>query len=97
LKKHRNGYIVSPGYLEPSARRVVSECVIVQVDEDADHSLPAPWHRGDAVRIVSGPFVGLSGTIDGIARWDRLQVRVLISIFGRTTPVSLEFSQIEKV
>ncbi len=50
---------------------------------------------GDRVRIKSGPFKGLSGTIESVSE-DRSKVRVLISIFGRQTPLEIEMEQIEK-
>jgi transcriptional antiterminator NusG len=54
------------------------------------------WQRGDTVRVTEGPFADFTGKIEEVNP-DRDKVKVLISIFGRDTPVELEFNQIEKV
>jgi transcriptional antiterminator NusG len=54
------------------------------------------WTKGDVVRVVSGPFSNLEGKIDDVYA-DKEKLRVLISIFGRETPVELDFTQVEKV
>lgn len=50
---------------------------------------------GDKVRIKSGPLKGMSGIVEWISE-DRSKLRVLISIFGRQTPLEIETSQVEK-
>ncbi len=50
---------------------------------------------GDNARIIDGPFTGFSGVIDEIDE-DKSKLKLMISIFGRSTPVELEFFQIEK-
>ncbi len=54
------------------------------------------WEVGQAVRVNSGPFADFTGSIQEINA-PKDKVKVLISIFGRDTPVELEFSQIEKI
>ena len=54
------------------------------------------WSLGQAVRVMSGPFADFTGSIQEINA-PKDKVKVLISIFGRDTPVELEFSQIEKI
>ncbi len=54
------------------------------------------WAVGDVVRVVSGPFAEFTGKIEDV-NVPRETVKVLISIFGRDTPVELEFSQIERL
>jgi len=51
---------------------------------------------GESVRVKEGPFADFSGTISEIDE-DRLKVKVLVNIFGRETPVELEFNQIAKL
>lgn len=50
---------------------------------------------GDPVRVVSGPFVNFTGVIDEV-NLERGKLRVIVSMFGRETPVELEFHQVEK-
>jgi len=50
---------------------------------------------GDSVRIKDGPFADFMGIVDGVSE-ERGKVRVLVSFFGRETPVELDFLQIEK-
>jgi transcriptional antiterminator NusG len=62
-------------------------------------SLPKPkeqLNRGEAVRVVDGPFVGFNGLVDE-SKPEKGKVRVLVSIFGRQTPVELDFVQVEKI
>ncbi|MEK6680089.1 MAG: transcription termination/antitermination protein NusG [Nitrospirota bacterium] len=54
------------------------------------------FQKGDNVRIADGPFLGFTGAIDDIDI-DHRKLRVMVSIFGRSTPVELDFLQVEKV
>ena len=58
--------------------------------------LKIDFKKGDRVKVTSGPFFDFTGIVDEIAP-EKEKVRALISIFGRETPVELEFYQIEKV
>ena len=51
--------------------------------------------RGETVKIMDGPFASFSGKVDEVNP-ERDTVRVLVTIFGRSTPVELEFTQVEK-
>lgn len=51
---------------------------------------------GDVVRVISGPFQNFDGTIEAV-NVERGKLRVIISMFGRETPVELDFDQVEKV
>ena len=50
---------------------------------------------GDNAKIIDGPFIGFSGVVDEINE-DKSKLKLMISIFGRSTPVELEFFQVEK-
>jgi transcriptional antiterminator NusG len=54
------------------------------------------WSIGDGVRVTAGPFTEFTGKITEVSP-EREKVKVSISIFGRETPVELEFTQIEKL
>lgn len=54
------------------------------------------WQKGEVIRVTTGPFADFNGNIEEINA-DKQKVKVLISIFGRDTPVELDFNQIERV
>ncbi len=54
------------------------------------------WQKGEVIRVTSGPFADFNGTIEEVNA-DKQKLKVLISIFGRETPVELDFNQVERV
>ena len=64
--------------------------------EFEDTSISVDYDVNDSVQILNGPFKDSIGTVKEINK-EKQKVKVLVSMFGRETPVELEFSQIQKV
>jgi len=60
------------------------------------HEIIVGYEVGSTVKVVDGPLEGFLGTVDEI-EFDKSRVRVIVSMFGRETPVDLDFDQIEAV
>lgn len=70
--------------------------ILQQVQDGAD----APRHKfsfepGELVRVTEGPFADFNGTVEDV-NYEKSKLRVAVSIFGRSTPVELDFGQVEK-
>ncbi len=71
--------------------------LIEQMEGRAQRARPKiEFEQGDAIKVIDGPFAEFNGTVDEV-KPDKGKLRVLISIFGRNTPVELDFIQVEKV
>jgi transcriptional antiterminator NusG len=71
--------------------------IIAQMQEGVLRPKPKiKFEQGDKVQVTDGPFANFTGVVDEV-RPDRGRVRVMISVFGRSTPVELEFTQLEKI
>jgi transcriptional antiterminator NusG len=84
-----------------SATRSISEAEANNLlDRIAEGEMrPQPkvlFEEGENVRVLEGPFANFTGTVDEI-NLDKGKVRVLVSIFGRPTPIEIEFGQLEKI
>jgi transcription termination/antitermination protein NusG len=59
-------------------------------------SMKVKFEKGEQVRINEGPFANFTGTVDDVNE-DRQTLKVMVNIFGRSTPVEIEFSKVDKV
>lgn len=79
----------------PITQREVNE-IINRLEETVDKpSHKTVYEPGELVRVTDGPFNDFTGTVEEV-NYEKSRVRVAVSIFGRSTPVELEFSQVEK-
>ncbi len=84
-----------PGSVRPVPEREVLR-ITNQMTEGAARPVPKErFEEGESVRVTDGPFANFNGTVDEVNA-DKAKLRVLVSIFGRATPVELDFSQVEK-
>lgn len=68
-----------------------------QIAEGSISARPvATFEEGDQVRVSQGPFANMSGTVSYINQ-EKQRIRVLVSIFGRPTPVDLEYGHVERI
>lgn len=83
---------------QPSAlsQEVVDGILKRTQDTQAKPSPKVVFEEGEAVRITDGPFENFNGTIDAIFP-EKGKLKVSVSIFGRSTPVELEYWQVEKI
>ena len=78
----------------------ISEAEVVKIVNQMQEGTEKPRHKvefmvGEYVRVKDGPFTDFNGSVEDV-NYEKSKVRVSVTIFGRATPVELEFSQIEK-
>jgi len=71
--------------------------ILLQVTTAAEKPKPKySFEKGDQVRINEGPFTSFQGVVDEV-NLERNTLKVMVTIFGRSTPVELDFLQVEKL
>jgi len=90
-----SGFLGSGGKPRPMPTREV-EALKRQIEEGVERPRPkVMFDVGDAVRVMDGPFASFNGVVEEVME-DKAKLKVSVSIFGRPTPVELDFVQVEK-
>jgi transcription termination/antitermination protein NusG len=79
----------------------ISEAEVMKIVNQMQEGIEKPrpkveWVVGELVRVKDGPFTDFNGAIED-ANYEKSKVRVSVTIFGRATPVELDFAQVEKI
>ena len=93
--KKVSGFLGTKGTPVPVSDKEIEKILGQMKDGVAQPKSTIDYSVGEKVQVVDGPFASFSGLIEDIDE-EKLRVKVSVSIFGRPTPVDLEFSQIEK-
>jgi len=90
-----SGFLGSGNKPMPMPQREV-DALIQQIEEGIERPKPkVMFDIGDAVRVIDGPFASFNGVVEEVME-DKAKLKVSVSIFGRPTPVELEYIQVEK-
>jgi len=89
------GFLGSGSKPMPVSDREVAK-IIGAIEEGVERPKPTiTFEIGEAVRVIDGPFASFNGSVEQVDE-ERARLRVTVSIFGRATPVELEYAQVEK-
>ncbi|RMD47803.1 MAG: transcription termination/antitermination factor NusG [Aquificota bacterium] len=89
------GFVSAGGMPVPLEEKEIQR-VLGQIQKGAPKVKKLLYSQGDKVRVIEGPFMNFTGVVEKVIP-DKEKLVVNISIFGRSTPVELEFSQVEKI
>jgi transcriptional antiterminator NusG len=74
-----------------------ANAILQRIQEGEDKPQPKTlFDVGEMIRVIDGPFADFNGEVEEV-NYEKSRMRVAVSIFGRSTPVELEFGQVEKV
>lgn len=90
------GFVGTGQQPTPLSEEEVNHIVYKVADSREKPKLKVKFEKNEKVKITEGPFATFEGTIDDVNE-DKETVKVMVTIFGRSTPVELEFGQVEKV
>jgi transcriptional antiterminator NusG len=91
------GFLESGGEGPSPLRPDEVQRILGRIDEarEAGEKPEIPYKVGDAVKVVDGPFSDFSGVVEEVFP-EKAKVKVMVSIFGRKTPLELDYLQVEQ-
>ena len=90
------GFLGSGSKPMPVSEKEVAR-IIGAIEEGVERPKPTiSFEIGEAVRVIDGPFASFNGVVDDV-NLDKNTLKVMVTIFGRSTPVELDFLQVEKI
>ena len=92
---------IKDGVIDPDSVPDIQEQEVQRIKKQIEEGTLKPkpkitFEKGETVKVIEGPFANFSGVIEEV-RPDKAKVQVLVTIFGRTTPIELDFNQVEKI
>ncbi|XXK29497.1 transcription termination/antitermination protein NusG [Arenicellales bacterium nBUS_45] len=91
-----SGFVGGTGSKPVPIKDQEAQAILQQVQDGAHNPRPKyTFAPGEVVRVIDGPFKEFSGTVEDV-NFEKSKLKVSVSIFGRSTPVELSFSQVEK-
>ncbi|MBI2487231.1 MAG: transcription termination/antitermination protein NusG [Deltaproteobacteria bacterium] len=89
------------GKIDPDSVPDIDEKEVMKIKRQIEEGTLKPkprvtFEKGETVKVIEGPFSNFSGVIEEV-KPDKGKVQVLVTIFGRTTPIELDFNQVEKI
>lgn len=92
---------IKDGKIDPDSVPDIQEQEVQKIKKQIEEGTLKPkpkitFEKGETVKVIEGPFANFSGVIERV-RPEKAKVQVLVTIFGRTTPIELDFNQVESI
>ncbi len=92
---------IRDGIIDPDSVPDIEEQEVQKIKKQVEEGTLKPkpkisFERGETVKVIEGPFANFSGVVEEV-KPDKAKVQVLVTIFGRTTPIELDYNQVEKI
>lgn len=93
---HVSGFLGGKGKPQPIPKREIEQIFKRMQEEPTDDHSSMSFEVGETVKVIDGPFDSFSAIVEGVDP-SKTKLKVAVSIFGRATPVELDYTQVEKI